>query len=168
MFYKNYITFIYKYFYLLITVVPTWLFKLQIKKNSKLNEVETTVILNKCQMIKAKLLENSILVQGNVLQVLTNRVTELKKEKQDLKNMYKEEQIVAKQLRTEINVMEHILKKYKTTIKNEMVKKFRIETDWDFINDMEMAIIKYMIIQDQSNVEETKKSFTKEIKLLEV
>lgn len=135
---------------------------------SKLNEIETTVILNKSQMIKAKLLESSILIHGNVLQVLTNRVAELKKEKQDIKNKYKEEISVAKQLRTEINVMEHILKKYKTTIKDEMIKKFRMETDWNFMNDMDMAIINYMIIQAQSNSEETKECFIKEVKLLEV
>jgi len=119
-------------------------------------------------MIKAKLLESSILIHGNVLQVLTNRVAELKKEKQDIKNKYKEEISVAKQLRTEINVMEHILKKYKTTIKDEMIKKFRMETDWNFMNDMDMAIINYMIIQAQSNSEETKECFIKEVKLLEV
>lgn len=135
---------------------------------SKLNDIEITVILNKSQMIKAKLLKSSILIHGNGLQVLTNRVTELKKEKQDIKNKYKEEIFVAKQLRTEINVMEHILKKYKTIIKDEMIKKFRMETDWSFINDMEMAIINYMIIQAQSNSEETKECFIKEVKLLEV
>lgn len=114
------------------------------------------------------MLQNSILVYGNVMQVLTNRVTELKKEKQDIKITYKDEKLLAKQLRTEINAMEHILKKYKVAIKDEMIKKFRMEMDWRFIDDMEMAIINFMIIQAQSNVNKTKECFVKEIKSLEV
>lgn len=119
-------------------------------------------------MTKAKLLENSILVYGNIMQVLTNRVAELKKEREDIKDVYKDEKSLAKQLRTEITAMEHVLKKYKVAIKDEMIKKFRMETDWSFLDDMEMAIINYMIIQAKSNADETKERFTKEIKSLEV
>lgn len=114
------------------------------------------------------MLQSSILVYGNVMQVLTNRVTELKKEKQDIKITYKSEKLLAKQLRTEINTMEHILKKYKVAIKDEMMKKFRMEMDWKFVDDMEMAIINFMIIQTQSNANKTKECFAKEIKSLEV
>lgn len=114
------------------------------------------------------MLQSSILVYGNVMQVLTNRVTELKKEKQEIKIIYKGEKLLAKQLRTEINIMEHILKKYKVAIKDEMIKKFRMEMDWRFVDNMEMAIINYMIIQAQSNANKTKECFVKEIKLLEV
>lgn len=114
------------------------------------------------------MLQSSILVYGNVMQVLTNRVTELKKEKHDIKITYKSEKLLAKQLRTEINAMEHILKKYKVAIKDEMMKKFRMEMDWKFVDDMEMAIINFMIIQTQSNANKTKECFAKEIKSLEV
>lgn len=134
----------------------------------KLNDVETTIVLNKSQAAKSRLLKNSILVYGNVMQVLTNRVTELKKEIDDIKDTYKDEKLLAKQLRTEINAMEHVLKKIKVAIRDEMIKKFRMETDWSFLDDMEMAIINCMIIQAKSNAEETKQRFVKEVKLLEV
>lgn len=119
-------------------------------------------------MTKANMLNSSILVYGNVMQVLTNRVTELKKEREEIIDTYKNEKLIAKQLRAEINVMEHILKKYKVAIRDEMIKKFKIETDWNFLDDMEMAIINYMIIQAKSHTEETKENFIKEIKLLKV
>lgn len=124
--------------------------------------------MNIYQIINTKMLQSSILVYGNVMQVLTNRVTELKKEKQDIKITYKGEKLLAKQLRTEINAMEHILKKYKVAIKDEMIKKFRMEMDWRFVDNMEMAIINFMIIQAQSNANKAKECFVKEIKSLEV
>lgn len=119
-------------------------------------------------MAKAKLLKNSILVHGNVMQVLMNRVTELKEERKDIKNTYKNEKLLAKQLRTEINMTEHVLKNYKVAIKDELMKKFRMETDWNFLDDMEMAIINCMIIEAKSNAEEIEERFIKEVKLLEV
>lgn len=102
------------------------------------------------------------------MQVLTNRVSELKKEINDIKYTYKDEKLLAKQLRTEINVMEHALKTIKVSIRDEMIKKFRMETDWSFLDDMEMSIINCMIIQAKSSAEETKERFAKEVKLLEV
>lgn len=102
------------------------------------------------------------------MQVLTNRVAELKKEIDDIKDTFKDEKLLAKQLRTDINRMEHVLKKMKVAIKDEMIKKFKMETSWSFLDDMEMAIINCMIIQAKSNTEETKERFIKEIKLLEV
>lgn len=134
----------------------------------KLNDIETTIVLNKSQMTKANMLNSSILVYGDVMQVLTNRVTELKKEREEIIDTYKNEKLIAKQLRMEINVMEQVLKKYKVAIRDEMIKKFKIETDWNFLDNMEMAIINYMIIQAKSYAEETKDNFIKEIKLLEV
>lgn len=119
-------------------------------------------------MMKANMLNSSILVYGNVMQVLTNRVIELKKEREEIIDTYKNEKLIAKQLRTEINVMEQVLKKYKVAIRDELLKKFKIETDWNFLDDMEMAIINYMIIQSKSQTEEMKENCNKEIKLLEV
>lgn len=119
-------------------------------------------------MCKAQFQNSSVLVNGNVMQVLANRVTELKKETDDIKYEYKSEKLNAKQLRTEINAMEQILKNYKVAIRDEMIKKFRIETDWSFLDDMEMAIINYMIVQAKSRPEETKERFINETKLLEV
>lgn len=130
--------------------------------------MEITIILNKSQMTKPKLLNNSILVYENVMQILTNRVTELKKEKQDIKKTWKSEKLLAKQLRKEINVLEQTLKNYKLAIKDEIMNKFRLETNWNFIDSMEMDIIKYMIIQAQSNADEMREHFIKEVKLLEV
>lgn len=144
------------------------LFDLQIKKQLKLNDIETTVVLNKSQMTNAKLLENSILIYGNIMQVLTNRVTELKKEREDIADTFKNEKLLSKQFRAEINMMEQLLKKYKVAIKDEMIKKFRIESNWHFIDNMEMAIINYMIIQAKSNAGDMKERFAKEEKSLEV
>lgn len=119
-------------------------------------------------MAKAKLLKNSILVYGNVMQVLMNRVAELKEERKDIKKMYKNERLLAKQLRTEISMEEHVLKNYKVAIKDELMKKFRMETEWNFLDDMEMAIINCMIIEAKSNAEEIEERFIKEVKFLEV
>lgn len=133
-----------------------------------MNDVETTILLKKSQTTKATFFDKAILVHGNIMQDLTNRVTELKKEKKDIKEKYKEEKLHAKMLRTEINEMEHVLKKYKVAIKDEMMKKFRMETDWNFLDNMEMAIINQMIIQTKSNAEEMKEHFIKEIDSLKV
>lgn len=119
-------------------------------------------------MTKAKLLKNSILVYGNVMQVLMSRVAELKEERKDIKKTYKNERSLAKQLRTEINMAEHVLKNYKVAIKDELMKKFSMETEWNFLDDMEMAIINCMIIEAKSNAEEIEERFIKEVKCLEV
>lgn len=119
-------------------------------------------------MTNAESLESAILVYGNIMQVLPNRVAELKKERQDIRDTYNNEKLLAKQLHTEINKMEHVLKKYKVAIKDEMIKKFKMETDWSFVDNMEMAVINYMIIQVQSNADERKEHFIRDIKLLEV
>ncbi|XP_029344284.1 cilia- and flagella-associated protein 44 isoform X2 [Acyrthosiphon pisum] len=139
----------------------------RIKKQLKLNDVKTTIVLNKSQMTKAKLLKSCILLYGNVMQDLTNRVMELKKEEKEIIYTLKNEKVVAKQFRTEITKMENILKSYKIAIKDEMIKKFKIETDWNFLDEMEMTIINYMIIKSKSKAKDTKERFVREIRLLE-
>jgi len=134
----------------------------------KLNDVKTTIVLNKSQMTKAKLLKSCILLYENVMQDLTNRVMELKKEEKEIIYTFKNEKVVAKQFRTEITKMENILKSYKIAIKDEMIKKFKIETDWNFLDEMEMTIINYMIIKSKSKAKDTKEHFVQEIRLLEV
>lgn len=133
-----------------------------------LNNVKTTIVLNQSQMTKAKLLKNCILLYGNVMQDLTNRVMELKKEEKEIMYTLKNEKVVAKQFCTEITKMENILKSYKIAIKDEMIKKFKIETDWNFLDEMEMTIINYMIIKSKSKAKDTKERFVREIRLLEV
>ncbi|XP_025191573.1 uncharacterized protein LOC112591851 [Melanaphis sacchari] len=139
----------------------------RMKKQLKLNDVKTTIVLNKSQMTKAKLLKNCIVLYGNVMQDLTNRVMELKKEKKEIINTFKNEKLVAKQFRMEITKMENILKSYKIAIKDEMIKKFKIETDWNFLDEMEMTIIDFMIINSKSKAKDTKECFLREIRLLE-
>lgn len=138
------------------------------KKQLKLNDVETTVLLNKSQMGKTKFLSDSILVNENTIQDLTTRVTELKKEIKEMKHTYEAEKLLATQLRTEINEMEHVLKKYKVAVKDELIKKFGVETGWSFIDNMEMDIINCMIIQAKSNIDEKKEFFVAEIESLKV
>jgi len=124
--------------------------------------------LNKSQIAQDKLLKSCILLYGNVMQDLTNRVMELKKEEKEIIYTFKIEKIAAKQFRTEITKMENILKSYKIAIKDEMIKKFKIETDWNFLDEMEMTIINYMIIKSKSKAKDTKERFVREIRLLEV
>ncbi|XP_015370284.1 PREDICTED: uncharacterized protein LOC107166226 [Diuraphis noxia] len=139
----------------------------RVKKQLKLNDIKTTIVLNKSQITKDKLLKSCILLYGNVMQDLTNRVMDLKKEEKDIIYTFKNEKLVAKQFRTEIIKMENILKSYKIAIKDEMIKKFKIETDWNFLDEMEMTIINYMIIKSKSKAKDTKESFIQEIRLLE-
>ncbi|XP_022179157.1 uncharacterized protein LOC111039821 isoform X2 [Myzus persicae] len=139
----------------------------RIKKQLKLNDIKTTIVLNKSQMTKAKLLKCCILLYVNVMQDLTNRVMELKKEEKEIIHTLKNEKLVAKQFRTEITKMENILKNYKVAIKDEMIKKFKIETDWNFLDEMEITIINYMIIKSKSKAKDTKERFVQEIRLLE-
>jgi len=140
----------------------------QIKKLSKLNQVETTVVLKKSQMNKIHSWTNSVLVCENVMQVLANRVTELKKETELIERERTNGTTVAKQLRAEINAMKQVLKNHEVAIRDEMLKKFNVETDWSFVDDMEMAIINYMIVQANSPAEMTKERFAKETKSLMV
>ncbi|VVC33540.1 WD40/YVTN repeat-like-containing domain,WD40 repeat,WD40-repeat-containing domain [Cinara cedri] len=138
----------------------------RIKKQLKLNDVDMTIVLNKSQMTKTRLFKNSILVHGNVIQDLANRVTELKKETEEIQKTYKKEQLKAKQLRTEIANTNLDLKNYKLAIKDEIMKKFKTIASWSFIDEMERTIINYMIICANSNAEEMTERHTKEIKLI--
>lgn len=133
-----------------------------------LNDVETTVVLRKSQMAKAKMLKKAILVHGNLLRDLVKRVTELKKESEAIKNDYEKEKLLARHLRAEVITLTNVIKKYKIDIKDEMIKKFKIENNWKFLDDMEMTIINYMIILAKSSVEKTKARYMKKINMIKV
>lgn len=134
----------------------------------KLNDIYTTIVLNKSQISKAKSLKTSILLYGNVLQDLSKRTVELKKEEKDIIKTLKKEKLCAKKDRIEIAKMENVLKNIKIAIKDEMVKKFKTEIDWKILDQMEMTIINYMIINSKTNTRDTKKRFIRELKILEV
>ncbi|CAH1730872.1 unnamed protein product [Aphis gossypii] len=139
----------------------------RIKKQLKLNDIYTTIVLNKSQISKAKSLKTSILLYGNVLQDLSKRTVELKREEKDIIKTLKKEKLCAKKDRIEIAKMENVLKNIKTAIKDEMVKKFKTEMDWKFLDQMEMTIIDYMIINSKTDARDTKKRFIHELKILE-
>lgn len=134
----------------------------------KLNDVYTTIVLHKSQMTKAKSLKNSILLYGNVIQDLSNRATELKKEEKEIIHILKNEKLCAKKDRIEIAKMENVLKNIKISIKDEIIKKFKTETNWKFLDEMEMTIIDYMIIKSKSESQDLKDHFIQEIRILEV
>lgn len=73
------------------------------KKQLKLNDVYTTIKLNKSQLSKAKSLKNSILLYGNVLQDLSNRALELKKEEKEIIRTLQQEKLCAKKDRSQPN-----------------------------------------------------------------
>jgi len=134
----------------------------------KLNDVYTTIVLYKSQITKAKSLKNSILLYGNVIQDLSNRAAELKKEEKEIINILKIEKLCAKKDRIEIAKMENDLKNIKIAIKDEMIKKFKTETKWSFLDQMEMTIIDYMIIKSKSEAKDSKERFIRELGILEV
>lgn len=134
----------------------------------KLNDVYTTIVLYKSQITKAKSLKSSILLYGNVIQDISNRAVELKKEEKEIRNILKKEKLCAKKDRIEIVKMENDLKNIKTAIKNEMIKKFKIETKWSFLDQMEMTIIDYMMIKSKSETKDSKERFIRELRILEV
>lgn len=119
-------------------------------------------------MTKAKMLKKAILVHGNLMQDLAKRVTEIKIESEAIKNDYEEEKLLARHLRAEVITLKNTIQKYKLDIKDEMIKKFKIEKNWKFLDDMEMTIINYMIILAKSSVEKTKARYTKEINMIKV
>lgn len=119
-------------------------------------------------MAKVKLLKNAILVNNNVMQTLENRVSELKVEKKNIIYAHKDERLQARKLRVEINKMNDDVKRCKLAIKDEMVNKFGMKKSWTFIDEMEVAIINYMIVQIPVNEKEIKEPFFKNIKLLRV
>jgi len=119
-------------------------------------------------MTKAKSLKNSILLYGNVIQDLSNRATELKKEEKEIIHILKNEKLCAKKDRIEIAKMENVLKNIKISIKDEIIKKFKTETNWKFLDEMEMTIIDYMIIKSKSESQDLKDHFIQEIRILEV
>jgi len=134
----------------------------------KLNNVHTTILLYKSQITKAKSLKNSILLYGNVIQDLSNRAAELKKEEKEIINILKTEKICAKKDRIEIAKMENDLRNIKIAIKDEMIKKFKTVKNWSFLDQMEMTIIDYMIIKSKSEAKDSKERFIRELKILEV
>jgi len=119
-------------------------------------------------MTKAKSLKSSILLYGNVIQDLSNRAPELQKEEKVIMDIFKKEKSCAKKDRIEIAKMESILKNIKISIKDEMIKKFKTETNWKFLDEMEMTIIDYMIIKSKTEAQDLKDRFIQEIKILEV
>lgn len=119
-------------------------------------------------MDKVKSLENTIILSENVMEVLENRVSELKIEKKDIDNTFKEKKLHAKLLRKEINIMNEDVKNYKVAIKDEIMNKFGSRSGWKFVNDMEMAIIDYMIMKNKPIQNKTENRFVKEISLLKV
>jgi len=134
----------------------------------KLNDIYTTIVLYKSQITKAKSLKNSILLYGNVVQDLSNRAAELKKEEKEIINILKKEKLCAKKDRIEIVKMENDLKNIKIAIKDEIKKKFKTETNWSFLDEMEMTIIDYMIIKSKSEAKDSKERFNRELRILEV
>jgi len=119
-------------------------------------------------MTKATVLKDAILVHGDAVQDLTERVVELKQECEAVKRDFEAEKSLTRRLRTETNALENIKNKYKTDIKDEIIKKFRIESTWKFLDDMEMTIINYLIIQAKSNVVKTNERYNKELQLFKV
>jgi len=134
----------------------------------KLNDIYTTIVLYKSQITKAKSLKSSILLYGNVVQDLSNRAAELKKEEKEIINILKKEKICAKKDRIEIVKMENDLRNIKIAIKDEMIKKFKTQTKWSFLDEMEMTIIDYMIIKSKSEAKDSKERFIRELRILEV
>lgn len=119
-------------------------------------------------MAKVQTLENTIIISEDVIQVLENRVSELKIERKDIVDTFKETKLHAKLLRKEINMMIEDVKNYKVAIKDAIMNKLGSRSGWKFINDMEMAIIDYMIVKNKPIAKTTENSFVKEISLLKV
>lgn len=99
---------------------------------------------------------------------LEKKVNELKKGGKMLDYQYAKEKLLAKHLRTDIILLNDVVKKYRTDIKDEIMNKFKTEKNWSFIDHMEMTIINYMIIQANSSVPKTKEAYTNKNKLLKV
>lgn len=119
-------------------------------------------------MAKVKVLKNAILVNGHVMETLENRVSELKIEKKNIIYAHKDERLQAKKLHIEINKINDDVKRYKLAIKDEILKKCGMRKSWKFIDEMEVAIINYMIAQVPINEKEIREPFNKNIKLLKV
>lgn len=120
-------------------------------------------------MNNAKILSKAILVNGNIMQDLSRRVTELNEESESIKNKFEDEKLYVKRLRSETLALENVIKNYKLDIKLEIQKKFKIEKNWSFLDHMEMTIIKYMLVHLRlSDIEETRKHYTKEESTLKV
>lgn len=119
-------------------------------------------------MANGKSLKSCILIYGNVMQDLSNRVMELKKEEKELLSNINDEKLVAKQYRIEIPKMENVLKNIKIAIKDEMIKKFKTEKVWSFLDKIEITIINYMITKHTSKAKEKKEQYIQELRILEV
>lgn len=119
-------------------------------------------------MANVQRLENTIIISDDVMQVLDKRVSELKIERKDIVDTFKETKLHAKRLRNEINMMNEDVKNYKVAIKDEIMKKLGLRSGWKCINDMEMAIIDYMIVKNKPIAKTTENSFVKEISLIKV
>jgi hypothetical protein len=79
-------------------------------------------------------------------------MVEYKKEIKDLKDMFNEEQKTVYNLSAERKKLKCVLSSVKEVLKTEISNKFRWETDWGFLDDMEMAIIDTMILNHKSKI----------------
>lgn len=133
-----------------------------------LKSIKATVVLKLSQISNVNELEKTILIDGSVMEDLEKKIIELKKGGEKLEYQYAKEKLLAKHLRTDIILLNDVVKKYRMDIKDEIMKKFKTEKNWSFIDHMEMTIINYMIIQANSNVTITKEAYTNKNKLLKV
>lgn len=119
-------------------------------------------------MDKVQSLENVIVISKDVMQILENRVSELKIERKEIVNAHKEQKLRVKMLRKEINLINEDVKNYKIAIKDEILNRLGSRMGWKFINDMEMAIIDYMIILSKPMAKNTETDLIKETAILKV
>lgn len=119
-------------------------------------------------MAKVQSLENVIFVSEDIMQILENRVTELKIERKEIVNAHKEQKFRVKMLRNEINLINEEVKNYKVAIKDQILNRLGSRMGWKFINDMEMAIIDYMIILSKPIARKTENDLINETTILKV
>lgn len=71
----------------------------------------------------------------------------------DLNDMCENEKLQALEIFAEKKKLIKVFKNLKEILKEEITKKFKTETDWSFLDDMEMAIIDFMILKYRSHLD---------------
>lgn len=99
--------------------------------------------------------EDAILLYGNLGSTLqmTKRLNKYMKEISDLEQTSKNKMLQVKKIRMETKKIEQVLTSQKEILKSVLKNKFKSETEWKFLDDMEMSIIDFMIFQHKSNLD---------------
>ncbi|XP_023287600.1 uncharacterized protein LOC105700070 isoform X2 [Orussus abietinus] len=137
------------------------------EKQQKLNDIDMTVILKFHQLQhfidseKLADINNCVLFDKTKLNDLYSRVGELERETEEQKAKHKKNRHHLHRMKVDCKHMEEVIKKLKSNIKEEMIRKFGQELS---LSTLYEAVLQRMIYETKVNLNSMMKSYDDQIK----